>query len=248
MYICYNPLTIALLCMVLLANSISAATPPSLPESEDKVLFRWKFKVHVMNGMPDNVNPVRAACRSNDEFLGCHIITQGQEFRFEFRTSLFRKTRFICYLWWRDQHMADITVFNDSVEGRSFLRNHHGEWIVGFSKSIWFCSTIEAELWGIYECLKYAWELGIDRLWLESDCGSVIQVLKDREVRHSISIIHYIWDLLDKQWEVHLLVISRDSNKVADSLAHLAWNLPFGFHDFIDPPSSISSLVLADVP
>ncbi|KAL4332021.1 hypothetical protein GQ457_07G016490 [Hibiscus cannabinus] len=119
MYICYNLLTItiALLCMVLLASFISAATPPSLPESEDRVYFRWKYKVHIMNGMPDNVNPVSIACHSNNDDLGHHTITQGQEFRFEFRTSLFRKTHFVCNFWWRDQHMTDVTVFNDSVEG-----------------------------------------------------------------------------------------------------------------------------------
>ncbi|KAK8647647.1 hypothetical protein V6N13_121376 [Hibiscus sabdariffa] len=119
MYICYNPLTISLLCMVLLASSISAATPASPPESEDRVYFRWKYKVHIMNGMSDNVNPVSIACHSHDDDLGHHTLTQGQVFRFEFRIDLFTKTHFICNFWWRDQHMNDITVFNDHAEGHS---------------------------------------------------------------------------------------------------------------------------------
>ncbi|KAK8647658.1 hypothetical protein V6N13_121391 [Hibiscus sabdariffa] len=104
-----------------------------------------------MNGMPDNANPVRAACRSNDEFLGCHIITQGQEFRFEFRTSLIRKTRFICYFWWRDQHMADITVFNDSVEGRSCKQQGNCFWKAA-PEGLYFSSDYQN--WD----LKYHWE------------------------------------------------------------------------------------------
>ncbi|KAK8987258.1 hypothetical protein V6N11_027014 [Hibiscus sabdariffa] len=52
--------------------------------------------------------------------------------------------------------------------------------------------NIAAELWDIYECLKYAWELGVDRLRLESDCGRALQALKDREVRHEILIVHHI--------------------------------------------------------
>ncbi|KAK9045332.1 hypothetical protein V6N11_059216 [Hibiscus sabdariffa] len=128
------------------------------------------------------------------------------------------------------------------------LRNHHGEWIVGFAKSIGICSAIKAELWGIYKCPKYAWELGITRLQMESDCGRAIQTLKDRGIRHSVSLVHHIWDLMDRQWEVHLLVINRESNKVADALANLAWKLSFGFYDFVDPPSSVSSLVMADLP
>ncbi|KAK8647616.1 hypothetical protein V6N13_121346 [Hibiscus sabdariffa] len=143
-----------------------------------------------------------------------------------------------------DGSFRDVT--GGAICGR-VLHNHHGEWIVGFTRSIDIYYAIEAELRGIYECLKYAWELGVDRLRLESDCGRAIQALKDRKVRHDISIVHHIWDLLDKQWEAHLLVIRQDNNKVVDSLAHLAWDLSFGFHDFIDPSSSISSLVLVDV-
>ncbi|KAK8584013.1 hypothetical protein V6N12_068264 [Hibiscus sabdariffa] len=109
-------------------------------------------------------------------------------------------------------------------------------------------SAIEAELWGIYECLKYAWDLGITRIRMESDCKRAIQTLKDRGVRHSVSLVHHIWNLMDRQWEVRLLVINRESNKVADALANLAWSLSFGFHDFVDPPSIVSGLVMADLP
>ncbi|KAK8577476.1 hypothetical protein V6N13_027748 [Hibiscus sabdariffa] len=52
----------------------------------------------------------------------------------------------------------------------------------------------------------------------------------------------------DGQWEVRLLVINRESNKVADALANLAWSLSFGFHDFVDPSSIVSGLVMADLP
>ncbi|KAL4378388.1 hypothetical protein GQ457_02G002540 [Hibiscus cannabinus] len=122
------------------------------------------------------------------------------------------------------------------------------EWIVGFVKSIGICSAVEVELWGIYECLKYAWELGITRLRMESDCGRAIRTLQNRRIRHSISLVHHIWDFLNIQWEVHLLVINRESNMVMDALANLAWTLPFGFHDFVHPPTFVSRLVMADLP
>ncbi|KAK8605543.1 hypothetical protein V6N13_102321 [Hibiscus sabdariffa] len=109
------------------------------------------------------------------------------------------------------------------------------------------CSAIEAELWVIYECLKYASELGITRLRLVSDCGRAIQALENRGVRGSISLIHHIWDFLDKQCEVLLIVINRERNKVADALAHLAWKLLFGFHDFVDPPNDISYVLMSDL-
>ncbi|KAL4310335.1 hypothetical protein GQ457_01G005480 [Hibiscus cannabinus] len=83
---------------------------------------------------------------------------------------------------------------------------------------------------------------------MESDCGRAIQTLQEHGVRHSISLVHHIWDFLDRQWEVHLLVINRESNMVADALANLAWTLSFGFHDFVHPPTIVSRLVMADLP
>ncbi|KAL4386350.1 hypothetical protein GQ457_09G024250 [Hibiscus cannabinus] len=108
-------------------------------------------------------------------------------------------------------------------------------------------STVEAELWGIYECLKYAWELGVTRLRMESDCGRAIQTLQDRGVRHSISLVHHIWDFLDRQWEIHLLVINRESNMVAEALANLAWTLSFEFRDFVHPPTIVLRLLMTDL-
>ncbi|KAK8566062.1 hypothetical protein V6N12_059603 [Hibiscus sabdariffa] len=83
---------------------------------------------------------------------------------------------------------------------------------------------------------------------MESDCGRAIQTLKDRGIRHDVSLVQHIWDLMNIQWEVSLRVINRESNKVADALANLAWKLSSGFHDFVDPPSCVSSLVMADLP
>ncbi|KAK8534048.1 hypothetical protein V6N12_047446 [Hibiscus sabdariffa] len=89
---------------------------------------------------------------------------------------------------------------------------------------------------------RYTW------IRLESDCGRVIHTLEDRGVCNTISLAHHIWDLLDKQWKVRLIVISRESNKVADALANLVWKLSFGFHEFVDPPAAISSVVMSDLP
>ncbi|KAK8643584.1 hypothetical protein V6N13_012872 [Hibiscus sabdariffa] len=150
MYICYNPLTIAFLCMVLLASSISAATPASSPESEDRVYFRWKYKVHILNGMPDNVNPVTIACHSNDDYLGLHTLTQGREFKFEFHTSLFRKTHFICFFWWRDLHANDITVFDDAVEAGACRQKGNCFWKAA-PEGLYFSSDYQ------YWDLKYHW-------------------------------------------------------------------------------------------
>ncbi|KAL4332340.1 hypothetical protein GQ457_07G016470 [Hibiscus cannabinus] len=102
--------------MVLLVSSISAATLASSPESEDRVYFRWRYKVHTLNGMPDNVTRVIITCHSNEDDLDAHTPFQGKEFKFEFITSFIKKTHFICTFWWGVLYAKDVSVFDDVVE------------------------------------------------------------------------------------------------------------------------------------
>ncbi|KAK8647655.1 hypothetical protein V6N13_121384 [Hibiscus sabdariffa] len=102
--------------MVLLASSISAVTPLSSPESEDRVYFRWRYKVHILNGMPDNVTRVIISCHSNEDDLGAYTPFQGEEFKFEFITNFIKKTHFTCTFWWGVLYAKDVSVFDDVEE------------------------------------------------------------------------------------------------------------------------------------
>ncbi|KAK8686074.1 hypothetical protein V6N13_125101 [Hibiscus sabdariffa] len=116
-------------------------------------------------------------------------------------------------------------------------------------KEYGICLAIEVELWGIYDCLSMAWELGIDRMRLESDCNKAVQVLKDRSFKQGRpSIVQHIWNLMDRRWEVQLVFIRREKNKIADALAKLAWSLPFGYHEFMELPCNISDLYRLELP
>ncbi|KAE8675571.1 tir-nbs resistance protein [Hibiscus syriacus] len=44
------------------------------------------------------------------------------------------------------------------------IRDHMGAWVVGFSKVIGMCSAWEAELWGVYNGLCLAWNMGGGRI------------------------------------------------------------------------------------
>ncbi|KAK8982921.1 hypothetical protein V6N11_054906 [Hibiscus sabdariffa] len=78
-----------------------------------------------------------------------------------------------------DQHVPDrIHCWDPLTEGDGY---YGYPWIVGFAKSIGICSAIEAELWGIYEDLCFAWELSIAKLCLESECVNALRVIKDND-------------------------------------------------------------------
>ncbi|MCI23311.1 ribonuclease H protein, partial [Trifolium medium] len=54
------------------------------------------------------------------------------------------------------------------------IRDSDGHWIGSFAKSLGTCSAYVAELWGIFEGLKYARRLGYDAVELNVDSTVVV--------------------------------------------------------------------------
>lgn len=48
------------------------------------------------------------------------------------------------------------------------IRDDCGKWVRGYARKVGFCSVLEAELWGIVEGLRLAWNLGFRRVEVES--------------------------------------------------------------------------------
>ncbi|KAK8491833.1 hypothetical protein V6N11_069687 [Hibiscus sabdariffa] len=60
------------------------------------------------------------------------------------------------------------------------LRNVKGDWIMGFSRFIGVCSTLEVEIWGVLEGLNYAWHLGYRKLEVELESLSAVRILNGK--------------------------------------------------------------------
>ncbi|KAE8661432.1 hypothetical protein F3Y22_tig00113725pilonHSYRG00267 [Hibiscus syriacus] len=73
------------------------------------------------------------------------------------------------------------------------IRDEKGEWIMGFHKAIEICSILEAELWGVLEGMKIAWEL----VW------------------------YYVADMIRKDWNIQAAHTLRKGNKIADEMVKL---------------------------
>ncbi|KAL4280373.1 hypothetical protein GQ457_03G009820 [Hibiscus cannabinus] len=102
-----------------------------------------------------------------------------------------------------------------------------GEWKFGFARSIGRCSVLDAELWAILDGLRHAWQLGFNRVQLESDCYEAIEcILAPDHVRVGKSLVMVIRELLKRPWEVTLKHICRSANAVADGLAILMRGQP----------------------
>ncbi|KAK8495101.1 hypothetical protein V6N11_054907 [Hibiscus sabdariffa] len=82
------------------------------------------------------------------------------------------------------------------------------------------CLAIEAKLWGIYEGFYFAWELGIAKLYLESDCVNALRVIKDNEWSWSslsIAIEAELWGIYEGlrfAWELSIAKLCLESDCV----------------------------------
>ena len=60
---------------------------------------------------------------------------------------------------------------------RGVIRDWCERWVAGFAMHIGICSITAAELWGIFEGLTLAWDLGYRRIQLETDSRSALKAI-----------------------------------------------------------------------
>ena len=146
----YNTLITPFLCMLFLASCISQ-TPFSSADQSVDVLFRLRFKVHILNGFANNTKPLIIRCHSNDDDLGQHTLWNNQEFRFKFIIDLIKITHFVCNFNWGSKSLQDITVFKNAVETQTCKKTGNCFWKAS-EDGIYFSNKNES-----YE-KKYAWD------------------------------------------------------------------------------------------
>ncbi|KAF1895774.1 hypothetical protein Lal_00037890 [Lupinus albus] len=70
------------------------------------------------------------------------------------------------------------------MNGGGVLRDYEGKWLFGFSANFSVGSPILAELMGMDQGLRLAWNLGYKQITLESDCLESVQIiLEDIHIR-----------------------------------------------------------------
>lgn len=109
------------------------------------------------------------------------------------------------------------------------FRDSNGNWILGFAKRLGHASPFLAELWGILLGLQLAADLGFDKLEIELDSISVVNVLNNIVVRESSCGRHIIRRLrslvVGSSWNISTHHIFREANTVANGLANLGCSL-----------------------
>ncbi|KAH9685635.1 putative ribonuclease H protein [Citrus sinensis] len=129
------------------------------------------------------------------------------------------------------------------------IRNYCGEWVHGFGMNIGHCTITGAKVWGLFQGLQLAWNIGIRQLRVEVDSRCTIKILATNNIHPNAysSLIQGIKRLPNRDWQVSLSHSYRETNFAADYLANQALLLPLGIYVFPTPPSETEGWLLHDV-
>ncbi|MBA0874746.1 hypothetical protein Goshw_021418 [Gossypium schwendimanii] len=85
----------------------------------------------------------------------------------------------------------------------------------------------EADIWGAYDGLMLAWELGSSRVILEMDSSEVVTMLKrPLDASSNCATVRDVGRLLRRSWEVQIVHAYREGNQASDALANHAFKCP----------------------
>ncbi|KAF7821907.1 reverse transcriptase [Senna tora] len=136
------------------------------------------------------------------------------------------------------------------IAGGGLIRDSLGNWIHGFTKFFGQGNSILAELCAIYEGLNLAKSLHCEKLIVETDSLSAVNLISQNvcgNLHYLSTLIHNCKATLSAFSEVELCHIHREGNACADLWAKKALmeNRPLLYFDSM--PSFLSSCFMADI-
>ncbi|KAK9224896.1 hypothetical protein WN943_009936 [Citrus x changshan-huyou] len=126
------------------------------------------------------------------------------------------------------------------------IRDATGRWHGGFCMNIGICSVTIVELWGLYQGLFLAWQMGIRLLVVEIDSLCVTQLLNRKSFHATLPFVNDILGLLSRDWQVSVHHVYREANFAANFMASHALTLPLGLHYFTSPPLGVKTWLRND--
>ncbi|KAL7260021.1 hypothetical protein ACSBR1_005811 [Camellia fascicularis] len=142
------------------------------------------------------------------------------------------------------------SIKGDPGEGGigGLIRDERGMWLVGYYGKLDVCTSLEADLWGIYRGLTIAFEKGYKDLTVEMDSSSAIELLKEGSVVSS-SVRSLVEDskFLMQRCGYTIQHVLREGNNSADGLAKLGANQAEPLVVLDEAPVEIRGLVIVDM-
>ncbi|KAI8572924.1 hypothetical protein RHMOL_Rhmol01G0238700 [Rhododendron molle] len=124
----------------------------------------------------------------------------------------------------------------------------HGNWVIGFRRTMRPMQSLEAELWALHDGLQLALDRKITQIYVEMDALAAVQLIMGvDQPRHFLSNIVHDWRFLMRKLGVEKIDhIYREGNKCADALANMAYNPILDFRILDIAPTCINSQLRDD--
>ncbi|CAN1748078.1 Putative ribonuclease H protein At1g65750 [Linum perenne] len=143
---------------------------------------------------------------------------------------------------------GSVIQHTNSAAAGGIIRDGQGRKLEAFAANLGTCSIMRAELRAAEIGLHIVWDLGVRKVILELDSSAALASIlgsDSEDTRHG-HIIQQICMLRDRQWQVKIQHTYRETNQVADLLAHLGHTQPFGTHFICNFPSDILAALRSD--
>lgn len=128
------------------------------------------------------------------------------------------------------------------------FREERGFWVLGFYGKLDDCTSLEAELWGIFRGLELVQSQGMEAVEIDSDSTAAIALIMEEAPTHSpYLVLIQECKALMASTGCSLKHIYREGNKVADKLANIGVEQEHKWVSHISPPADIIPLLEADM-
>ena len=134
-------------------------------------------------------------------------------------------------------------MYPEKAGGGGLIRDHKGDWVASFSRSLGCTNSFIAELWALRDGLILAKDLNLNSLIVELDAKIVVQLMNNDSANMLMEPLltdcrTFLRAIPNKQVEDTY----REANQCANALTNrLRCN--FSFVVFVEPPPVVESLL-----
>ncbi|CAN1776257.1 Putative ribonuclease H protein At1g65750 [Linum perenne] len=143
--------------------------------------------------------------------------------------------------WFTLNSDGSLYLQNNRAAAGGLIRDCGGNYVSSYAINLGSCSIMRAELRGIIEGMKIAWDKGIRRLCIQTDSQAAVLLLtsNDNRPHRHMSLVEQFLDWRNRDWEVTIQHVYREANNAADYLANLGHSLVLGSHVFQSPDNTL---------
>ncbi|CAL5370879.1 unnamed protein product [Camellia sinensis] len=131
---------------------------------------------------------------------------------------------------------------------RGIFSDDTGIWLYGYFGKLEECTSLEAELWGIYRGLTIILEKGYVDVMIETDSTKAVELMQTKPaVNGALRSVVEDAKRLIRRCRCSIQLIVREGNMCADKLANLGANQDEPLLVMEDAPDDVRSLVVTDL-